>query len=246
MPAATTGGQRTVNIVTDQAYWYPFTYSLEGQAKGIHIDMVQKALSNLNYAVRFYPRPWKRCLKEIEEGQYDAIVSASYQPERAKYLIYPDDAANTLKSRWRITQVEYVVITNSDTPYAFDGDIQTLPPPVRAPLGYSIADDLKAAGISVLEAPDPVDCVQQLVKSGRGSFVTPPENAAELQIDKRFAGKLKAHVPPVKSKSYFMAFSIKSRNFDQEEILSIWNEIARLREDREFMKGLFNSYKGLK
>jgi polar amino acid transport system substrate-binding protein len=238
--------QSTINIVTDQAYWYPFTYSQGGQAKGIHIDIVQKALSNLNYTVRFYPKPWKRCLQEAKKGKYDAVVSASYKPERAQYLIYPDDAAGALKSLGRITQVEYVVITNSDVSYTFDGDVKSLPQPVRAPLGYSIVDDLKSAGISVFEAPDIIDCVRQLVDSGRGTFVTPPENAIDLQLDKRFMGKLKIHPKPIKSKSYFIAFSIKNQKLNREKILAVWNEIARLREDQDFIKALFKKYKGRK
>lgn len=244
MPTKGYSQQKIISIVTDQAYWYPFTYSKGDQAKGIHIDIVQKALSNLNYSVRFYPKPWKRCLQDAKDGKYDAVVSASYKPERAQYLLYPDDAIDQKRSLLRITQVEYVVITNSKSPYLFDGDLKSLPSPVRAPLGYSISDDLKSAGISVLEAPDPVDCVTQLVKSGRGSFITPSENAVGIQLDERFKGKLKIHPKPLKSKSYFMAFVNKNQVLSQEKILAIWTEIARLREDQQFMKVLFDKYKG--
>ncbi len=238
--------QDMIRIVTDQGYWYPYTYSHAGQAKGIHIDLVQKALSNLNYDMRFFPKPWKRCLHDTKNGKYDAIVSVSYKPERAEFLIYPDDAAILGKSLWRITQVEYVVITNSHEPYRFDGDLKSLPQPVRAPLGYSIVHDLKSAGIKVLEATDTMVCVTQLVKSKRGSFVTPMKNAIGLQLEKRLRGKLRIHSTPIKSKSYFMGFAIKNQKIDQGRITAIWNEIARLREDQSFMKALFNKYKGQK
>lgn len=237
-------GQDTIHIVTDQAYWYPYTYSQEGEAKGIHIDMVQQALSNLNYTVRFTPKPWKRCLQDAKEGKYDAVVSASYKPVRAEYLFYPDDAAGPAKSLWRITQVEYAVITNSSDPYIFDGDVKHLPQPVRTLLGYSIADYLRSSGITVTESPDTVDCVTQLVKSGRGAFVTPLKNALDLQIDERFKEELKIHPKPVRSKSYFMVFAIKNQKINRENIMAIWNEIARLREDQTYMDALFNHYKG--
>ncbi len=238
--------QDMIRIVTDQGYWYPFTYSQGDQVKGIHIDVVRKALSNLNYPVRFYPKPWKRCLQDIKNGKYDAIISASYKPERAEYILYPDDAAIREKSVWRITQVEYVVITNFDEPYTFYGDLKSLPQPVRAPLGYSIVDDLKSAGIKVFEAPDTMDCVTRLVKSGRGSFIAPPQNAMDLQLEEEFKGKLKIHPNPIKSKSYFMGFAVKNQKLDRKSIRAIWNEIARLRENQSFMKALFNKYKGRK
>lgn len=233
-----------IHIVTDSAYWYPYTYSEDNQAKGIHIDMVQKALANLNYTLKFHPRPWKRALEEAKNGDYDAVVSASYKPERAGYLIFPDDAATSVKSLWRITQVEYVVITNPDESYTFEGDLKMLPQPVRAPLGYSIADTLRTAGVTVLEAPDIIDCVTQLVSSKRGAFITPPENAMGLQLDDRFKGRLQIHPKPIESKSYYMAFSKKNQKLLFEEINAIWNEIARLREDGQFMKSLFDKYQG--
>ena len=238
--------QDIIRIVADQTYWYPFTYSHGGQAKGIHIDMVQKALSNLNFDVRFYPKPWKRCLQDAKNGKYDAIVSVSHKQERTAFLIYPDDAANPGKSLWRITQVEYVVITNSHEPYTFDGDLKSLPQPLRAPLGYSIADDLKSTGIKVFEAPDTMDCVTRLVKSGRGSFITPLKNALDLQFEKQFKGKLRIHSTPLKSKSYFLGFIIKNQKIDRRQMTDIWNEIARLREDKSFMKELLNKYSGQK
>lgn len=236
----------TMNIVTDQAHWYPYTYSQEGQAKGIHIDLVQKALTNLKYQIQFHPKPWKRCLNDIKEGKYDAIVSASYKPERSKYIAYPADAGTAKKSIWRITQVEYIAMTNVDSPYTFNGDVNSLPLPIRAPLGYSIADDFKTAGILVIESPDITECVIHLIKSGRGTFVTPIQNAIHIQLDHRFKGKLKMHQKPIKSKSYFLGFAIKNQRIPRDEILAIWNEIARVREDPEYMKTLFNKYNGPK
>ena len=238
--------QREINILTDQGYWYPFSYSEDGQAKGMYIDMIQKVLLNLNYIPKFYPKPWKRCLNDARDGKYDAIAGASYKPERAQYMTYPDDAKSAKKSFWRITQVEYVAITYHGSSYSFNGDVKSLPRPVRAPLGYSIVDDLKAAGVSVLEAPDIMDCALQLVKSRRGTFVAPPQNASGIMNDKRFKDKLIIHAKPIKSKSYFMPFAIKNQKLDQEQIMAIWNEIVRVREDQNYMKVLYNKYNGEK
>jgi len=235
---------REINILTDQGYWYPFSFAEEGQAKGLYIDMIEKAVMNLGYKPKFYPKPWKRCLSDAKNGKYDAIVGASYKLERAEYLIYPDDAKTAKNSLWRITQVEYVAITHSNSSYTFDGDVKSLPQPIRAPLGYSIVDDLKKAGVSVLEAPDIVDLALQLVKSGRGCFIAPPQNATGIMYDERFKGKFKIHPKPIKSKSYFMPFAIKNQKFNKEEILAIWNEIVRMREDQDYMKTLYDKYKG--
>lgn len=231
----------TLNIVTDQAYWHPFTYSEKGQAKGVHIDMVKKALFDLGYKVKFEPKPWKRCLMEAQKGKYDAVVSASYKPQRAAVFYFPDDA-DTAQSAFRITQVEYVIVTSSKSPYVYNGDLTTLPEPIRAPLGYSIVDDLKNKGLTVFEAPDTIDCVYQLVKSNKGAFITPYQNAITIQRMVRFKGQIRINPLPVVSKSYFIVFPKKRQKLTRVQRHDIWSNISNVREDKEYMKKLFDKY----
>ncbi|NNG02363.1 MAG: transporter substrate-binding domain-containing protein [Desulfobacteraceae bacterium] len=236
--------QTVLRVGTDQNFWYPFTYTDQGKASGIHIDIAAQALKNLGFRAEFIPLPWKRCLEQMRQGKLDAVVSASYKPDRAPYLFYPADAASTDESKWRITQVAYVVITGIDDPYEYTGDVQSLPLPVRAPLGYSIVDDLKAQGVTVLTAPDTQLCMSQLIRSGRGTVITPPQNADRFNTDGNFTGKIKIHSQPISSKSYFMVFAKKNQKLDENTITSIWTEIARLRRDKSYMAALFGRYAG--
>ena len=231
-----------IQVCTDQNYWYPFSYAQQNEAKGIHIEIAAQALKNLGYAYKFSPLPWKRCLQTAGRGDFDAVLSASYNPQRAHRFIYPPDAADPRPSDWRITQVEYVVITLKGNDYGFEGDMRTLPHPVRSPLGYSIVNDLKDAGIRTVTSPDIRECMQQLILSGRGSVITPPQNARHLIREPRFAGKLKIHQHPVKSKSYFMVFSRQRGNLAKSEINSIWDEIRKLRSDHAYIDQLFRKY----
>lgn len=231
----------SLHIVTDAAYWYPFTYGEKDQAKGMHVDMVREALTALGYEVSFEPKPWKRCLLEAQRGKCDAVVSASHSPRRAKFLYYPDDA-DTGKSLLRITQVEYVVVTSSDSRYVYDGDPAGLPQPVRAPLGYSIVKDLQDSGIRVFEAPDTLDCVYQLVKSKRGSFITPYQNAVGIKQMSRFGDQVRISKKPVKSKSYFIVFPKKNQSLNAAQRKAIWVKISNLRENQSYMKALWDGY----
>ena len=98
-------------ICLDQGFWYPFTFVKNGKPTGMHIDIITEALHSLGYATTFTPLPWKRCLKEAKNGTIDGIATASYKEGRAEFLEYPSDAASTQKSKWRVMQVEYVVVT---------------------------------------------------------------------------------------------------------------------------------------
>ena len=73
-----------LEIQTDND-WFPYTYENSGKSAGIHVDIVEEALKMLGYKYKFTPIPWKRCLKNLEYGNVEAILSASYNDERAKF-----------------------------------------------------------------------------------------------------------------------------------------------------------------
>ncbi len=231
-----------LQICTDINYWYPYTFESAGTAKGIHIDIVTLALNNLEHKFTFTPLPWKRCLKETINGKYNAVVSGSYKPERAVKLLYPPDAPYTKKSKWRITQVEYVVVSHIDNAFIFNGDLSTIPEPARAPLGYSIVDDLRKKRIEVITASNTYDNFKQLVNSKRGVVISPPQNAIELSKIPEFKDKLKIHSTPIKSKSYFLLFSKTNPGLDEQMQKILWNEIKNIRNNAKYMKELMDSY----
>ncbi|MDM8539475.1 hypothetical protein QUF90_00165 [Desulfococcaceae bacterium HSG9] len=231
----------SIIICTDRANWYPFTFRDKGHSAGIHVDIVTKALVTIGYQPVFTPLAWKKCLEKTGTGSYNALVSGSYKAKRAKSLIYPPDATTALKSKWRIMQVEYVLITPAANSYKYNGDVKTLPIPVRAPLGYSIVDDLRAKGLKVITNNTKRN-LKSIDRMQKGCVITPPENAARLIKALGLGDRLKIHPKPVKSKSYFMLFSKKATKFDPPEIQKIWDEIAKLRDDEQFMQQLFEKY----
>ncbi len=233
---------KTVKICTDNGFWYPFTYTKDKQAVGLHIDVVSKALANLGYSVEYRPLPWKRCLSEAEDGKVDGVVSASYKDKRAAFMYYPSDAATAKKSDFRIQQVEYVVVTTANNDYEFDGDVNSIPQPVRAPRGYSIADDLKKKGLKVDDkASGDENNMKKLLRSGKGSLVTIPEVVKLLSGRAEYKGKFKISEKPVKSKSYYFTIS-KNTKLTADERQKIWEEIAKVREDKDFMGAMAAKY----
>ncbi len=231
-----------INICTDANYWYPYSYEKNRRSEGLHIDIVAAALKNLDYQFKFTPLPWKRCLAKTKTGKYNALISASYKPERAEYLHYPADASTAAKSEWRITQVEYVVVSNIDDPYEYNGNLSSLPHPVRAPLGYSIVDDLKKKEIEVATTYTSIDNCELLIKSKQGVVITPLQNARRFNKNPLFQNKLKIHDIPVASKSYYFVFSKKNPGLPKSTFEKIWREIKRLRENKQFLLPLIDKY----
>ncbi len=233
---------QSITICTDRNYWYPYTYEEQNIAKGMHVDIVAKALSRLGYQPIFTPLPWKRCLQSIEVGLYNAILSASYKPERARYIHYPPDGGISKQSEWRVMQVEYVVVVSRRDPYEFDGNPATLPRPVMVPLGYSIADDLRELGIEAKTDPSTIRIMKELMQTQKGVVITPPMNAKALMDDPIISGSLRINHLPFTSKSYFLGFSKTKSNLNLPEMKRIWDEIAAVRNDQAFMAQLFQRY----
>ncbi len=242
-----------ISICTDSNFWYPFTFVKEEnkQAAGLHIDIITKALTELGYEPSYKPMPWKQCLKDAKDGHFDAVATVSYRADRANFLDYPADAADTspgAKSKNRVSQVEYVVITpvvnakGKPNVYSYQGDIKTIPSPVRVPAGYSIIDNLESAGLKVEEGQHSIEDFQKLVTQKTGSVIDLKDVTQHLSIQPEFSGKLAVSDKPIFSKSYFLAFTKKGNIKDTEAQKKIWAEIAKVREDSTQMGQFLGKY----
>jgi polar amino acid transport system substrate-binding protein len=232
----------SITICSDNNFWYPFTLMKDNKSAGLHIDIINTALTNLGHTVTFRPLPWKRCLDEAEKGLVDGVATASYKDARAKFLHYPEDAASSKQGQFRVTQVEYVVVTSANNPYDFTGDVTTLPQPVMAPKGYSVVDDLQKLGVNVKsQARGDENNIKKLLRSGKGAVVTIPDVVKVLGQKPEYKGKLKISSTPLKSKSYYLPISKKSK-LTAETTQSIWKEIAKIRDNEGLMAKMAAKY----
>lgn len=236
-----------IKICTDTNYWYPFTFIKNSTAAGLHIDIINRALKNLGYDPIFKPMDWQECLNEAKAGKVDAVATASYRDDRTMYLNYPAGAATDRKSPWRVSVVEYRVITSAQTPkgekntYVFNGDVKTLPQPIRVPKNFSVGADLKKEGLKVKETKNSLDNFKILAKEQTGCVIDIEEVAEHLKTQPEYAEKLVIQQKPLNIKSYYLAFS-KSGNMTSEEEQTIWKEISRVRNDETVMADFLKKY----
>lgn len=233
---------KEIAVCSDENYWYPFSYVNDsGKAEGIHVDMLEYILEKLEYDYSITPLPWKRCLLETRDGKYDAVLSASYKSERAEYLEYPANASEDASAVY-LTKVEYVVVTHRENTYRYNGDVLTLPQPVRGVLGYSIVDDLLSQGVEVYKGFNVRDNIDLLIRSKRGAVITTP-NTAKAIIDEFGLGKsLVVNETMLASKAYYLPFSILKKSVTSEMRRAIWKECEKLRNETRFMDSLYLKY----
>lgn len=77
----------TVEILTDDDY-PPYSYVLNGETKGIYIDLVERAAKFMqpDYDVIVVAMPWKRALKKLEMGQSFAVLPPYLHTELRPYI----------------------------------------------------------------------------------------------------------------------------------------------------------------
>ncbi len=220
---------RPIKICVDNGNWRPFVYQEDRVTQGLHITTINETLKKLNILYEFIPSPWKRCLKGAEKGAFDAIATASYNKERAEYLLYPIDATEKV-SLWRVGQVQYNIIVHQSSSYDYQGELTNIPKPIRVSRDYSIGIDLKSMGFTIDDSSiNDIQNLKRLVREKNGSVVALPTLVDWANQQKEYAGEIRLIEKPLKSKSYFLAFSKKgqvSRVYAEE----IWQLIRTARE----------------
>lgn len=61
--------------------WSPYTRVDSGQAQGISVEVLREAARRAGLAASFDEMPWRRCLTEVEIGNYDAAMDGARRLE---------------------------------------------------------------------------------------------------------------------------------------------------------------------
>ena len=79
---------QSVTIFGDKSY-PPYSYSDEGKAKGIYVDVFKEAFERIpDYDVKFEMIPWKRMVDGVKSGEYAGFFPPYYSEERTSWINY--------------------------------------------------------------------------------------------------------------------------------------------------------------
>ena len=238
---AHTAYAKDLTLSVAERSWYPFSYVEAGRVTGIHVDMVRKAVQSLGHSLTIKVLPSKRSMKYAQSGRIDGLISIAYNKGNADILDYPADAEVGSESQWRIMQVDHIVVTHSESAYEFDGDVKTIPEPIRLPQGESFTSSLIEAGHLVYETRTDIQNFKMLIRDKTGSVITTSVIAENMFSKLSVDDALVIQAVPMLSESYHVGFSKKSL-LSKDEKQKIWDEISRLRDDYVYMLQLFAQY----
>jgi polar amino acid transport system substrate-binding protein len=182
--------------------------------------------------LRIEPLPWMRCLILASRGDVDAILGASFTPERALDLVYPRDAEGLPDTARRLFAQGYRLLRRRGDALDTDGTRFTdLVGPIGVERGYSSTALVRGSGAGVDDNHPDVHAMLAKLRSGRlgGVLVADPQYASLLSQRGVLDG-IEAVPTPLQQRAYYLVFS---RDFGHRQPLlaeRLWAEAARQRD----------------
>jgi polar amino acid transport system substrate-binding protein len=230
LAAAAAAGAEERRITVVYTEWYPYTYEENGRARGFEIETVQGVLARMDIRGDFRRLPWKRCLKMLEEGRADALVSLLKTPGREAYTIFPPESVSVSKTKFFI---------RADRDIRYGGSFENLrgrTVGVIAGFSYGTAFD-RAASLRKEEAKDAEALIRKVI-SGRNDLA-----AENLVVVRTLAEKMGVEKqirflnPPIHTQNLYVGFS-RVRNLGKlaGDFSAALRKFKRTEEYRKILK----------
>jgi ABC-type amino acid transport substrate-binding protein len=107
----------TIAIIDDTS---PYSDFVDGEYKGLIIDIIREAFNRMDVAFEFSNLPFNRSMTLLQEGTLDIGTDIFINPEREKYLLFPIDAPLSI--------YPYALFKRKDKEIDYDGDASSLTP----------------------------------------------------------------------------------------------------------------------
>ena len=91
-----TSAKEFIKLAVD--IWLPYENIGNKDAPGFSTEVVTNVLNEMGVKWDLREYPWARALKEVSEGRRDALFTAFWTEERARYVFYPKEPL--AKERW--------------------------------------------------------------------------------------------------------------------------------------------------
>lgn len=75
--------------------WPPFIYAENGEIKGADKEITEHLLRQLGYQVEWNLKPWRRVLRDVEEGSADAILDIAPHPRHLDTYLFTTEPLST-------------------------------------------------------------------------------------------------------------------------------------------------------
>lgn len=197
-PSVTNGQETHLRIVYTK--WFPYTFEKNHNPSGFEIDILKAVLGKMNLTATFGLYPWPRCLKYLEQGKADAVISMLYTPEREQYTYYPDEYISISKT---------MLFKKAKSHITFNGAYEGLKRyTIGVIMGFSYGNDFDRA--EYLQKDNAIDAKMLISKllGNRNDLIA--ENQAVIAATALQMGvkdRIQSLEPPIHTQKLYVGFS---------------------------------------
>lgn len=200
--------------------------------RGLNFELLDQVAAGQGLRFRYLGTPWKRCLHELKNNVHAGAIGASFKPERLANGAYPRRGELQADPSRALYVDRYVVVRRKGTRVDWDGKrFVHLDRAAGAPLGYSVADDLRRAGIPVDDgAQTAADVLQKLLRERIDvAVLLQGELVSLLAETPEWRDRLDILPRPFVEKPYYLLLSHRLVQSNPQLAEQLWNGIARER-----------------
>lgn len=186
--------------------------------------------------------PWQRCLNEAAAGHFDAVLAASFSPERAQSLAYPLDASGQPDASRRMFEVGYTLIKRKGSAVSWDGQrfhgTGTRPgQALGAERAYSIVQFARERGAVVEDRyPQYSSLVAALKLQRIAGLLINQQGAVSLMADPSWAQDHEISGPSIQPRAYFLPVTHAFAKAQPLLTAQLWDALAKARKTPEFQR----------
>lgn len=140
---------------------------------GYDIELIQAAFLSQGLTTEFGFFPWKRAYLLVKTGEYDALCSCSWLPEREQDFWYSQEMGRVAKGVFSLDDQDFKSIEDMRGKS------------VGVVSGYNLEDELKAAGVFAIHSVVSDDLLLNLLIYRRVEAIYSYENTIRSLIKKR-------------------------------------------------------------
>ncbi|HET9238091.1 MAG TPA: transporter substrate-binding domain-containing protein [Oligoflexus sp.] len=202
---------------------------------GILVEFARHVSRKHGVKLNLMRRPPTACRVLMKAGSVDAYGIVSYRTDREDWAVYPKLPDGTVDTRTIFKQSGYFLYSRQDKVLPWDGtNLGTLKGlRIGSSEGYSINEELKAAGASV-ETFKSVDAMYTRLMEKQLDGLALHSN----RINKKLNMGLRKYEGPLKMNDYYFTFSKAFYENHKEFCEKIWKDSVMFEESAEGKKAM--------
>ncbi len=209
---------------------------------GVLVELSQLAFKKVGLDIRFVRRPWKRCMRLVQEGQAVGMFGVIYLQEREKVGMYPMKNDKPDDER-RLLSVDYPIFTQTKTKPFWDGKSFQSKHSLKigTPLGYATVKSLENDHhIKPNTTYLPEEGLRLVADYKMDGYIVEKYVGLSLLKKLHLEDKLVPQMPPFQHQDLYLLLSHQFYKRSPQIAEKLWSVIGQLRQSH--LPGIMAKY----